>query len=57
MACFAEGETGQEDLLSAQAIRMVQVMQLPDLGCKEAIQFEVQVRCKYMCEGIHVLVI
>lgn len=48
MACFAEGETAQEDLLSAQAIRMVQVMQLPNMGCTDAILFEVQVRRKYV---------
>lgn len=47
MACFAEGETGQEDLLSAQAIRMVQVMQLPDVNCADAILFEIQVRRMY----------
>lgn len=47
MACFAEGETGQEDLLSAQAIRMVQVMQLPDKNAPDAISFETSVRCKY----------
>lgn len=46
MACFAEGENAQEDLLSAQAIRMVQVMQLPDMSCSDAILFEVQVRRK-----------
>ncbi|KAJ8112129.1 hypothetical protein OPT61_g5437 [Boeremia exigua] len=44
MACFAEGETAKEDLLSAQAIRMVQVLQLPDHTCPDVISFEVQVR-------------
>lgn len=47
MACFAEGETAKEDLLSAQAIRMVQVMQLPDRSCTDAVLFEVQVRLFY----------
>ncbi|KAJ4984299.1 sugar porter family MFS transporter [Stagonosporopsis vannaccii] len=44
MACFAEGEMAKEDLLSAQAIRMVQVMQLPDKRCLGTISFEIQVR-------------
>ncbi|KAH6620296.1 hypothetical protein C7974DRAFT_230404 [Boeremia exigua] len=44
MACFVEAEYEKEDLLSAQAIRMVQVMHLPDKTCTDAILFEIQVR-------------
>lgn len=46
MACFSEGENSKEDLLSAQAIRMVQVLKLPNLTCPDAISFEIEVRCK-----------
>ncbi len=46
MACFAEGETAKEDLLSAQAIRMVQVLQLPNDSCADIISYEVGVRCR-----------
>lgn len=46
MACFAEGETAQEDLLAAQAIRMVQVMQLPGKSYTDVVSYEVKVRRK-----------
>jgi alpha-L-rhamnosidase len=47
MACFAEGEGAKEDLLSAQAIRMVQVLRLPNMSCSDAIAFEIEVRREY----------
>jgi hypothetical protein len=46
MACFAEGENAKEDLLSAQAIRMVQVLRLPNMSCSDVISFEIEVRCE-----------
>jgi hypothetical protein len=48
---FVEGDAALDTLLSAQAVRMVQVLQLPVALAVEPVQKETEIRCESMLFG------
>lgn len=48
--CFVEGHREHDGLLAAQAIRMVQILKLPEQLSSQRLQREMEIRCKLMAQ-------